>query len=76
MKRRKAPIRFVKIVIHLGFVRLHDTAEPVQGHAHDGQRGHEGRHAREGLDQAAAVVVINISIVHCQPPANLQLSQE
>ena len=74
MKRRKAPIQFAKIIIHLSPVRLHDAAEPVQGHAHDGQRGHEGRHAREGFDQAAAV--INISIVHCQPPANLQLSQE
>ena len=37
---------------HLGPVWLDDAAEPVQRHTHNGQRGHEGRHAGEGLDQA------------------------
>ena len=45
-------LRLVTILTHLSSVWLDDAAEPVQRHAHDGQRGHEGRHAGEGLDQA------------------------
>ena len=57
------------ILTHLSSVWLDDAAEPVQRHAHDGQRGHEGRHAGEGLDQAASRRISNVGLYSPNKPA-------
>ena len=40
---------------------LHNDPEPVQGHRHDGQGGHEGCYAGQGLNQSGMKkIILNI----------------